>query len=137
MSSTPENARRIDENRAAIDHLKEWKTTMSGDVRVMTESFDNLKLIVATGFTKLEDVQAARDKALSEERHAERLAESDERKAKREDDRWYWGKVFGIVGSLIAAGGGGAAWWASSAPDAAEPAPVVEVTLPVEASPGG
>jgi len=92
------------------------------------QKVDDLRMTFDTGMVDLKDVLKHRDAAAD----ARRAEEREELKHAREERKWFYNKVFAIIGSILtlAAAGGGAAYWAMDAPRAPAPAPA-----PVEVAP--
>lgn len=121
MSVDEEQNRRIGANAEQIDSLKTRVATVETEIALTGQKVDTLSTTFGTGMTDLKDVLRARDEEAREARTTEREDAKIEAAAKREEARWYWGKVFGIVGSLLTLGGAsGTAVWYTQAPEAAE-----------------
>ncbi len=109
MTTTDDDQnRRIEGNAVKIDGLGRRVGELETGAALLGQSVDNLGVAFSTGMTDLKDVLKARDEEARETRIAD-----------REQQRWFWGKVFGIVATLLTlAGGGGAVWWSTGSPEA-------------------
>ena len=106
---------RIRENRDAISGLTTKVGTMETDLAVVRaemggvrSELESVNKQMETGFTDIKDTILG------------------ERKADREDRKWLWGRVFGVITTLLglAGAGTGAAYYATGSADAVESAPV-------------
>lgn len=123
-----EQNRKIDSNTTRIGVL-ETNQALTG------QKVDDLKDAFTTGMIGLKTDLKDRDDKFLEARKQERDDTAVEKKLEREEARWFWGKVFGIVGSVItlASAGGATAWYAmddnqhnTERVEHAAPAPVAE-----------
>lgn len=104
---------------------------MERDTALAAQKLDTLSDTFSTGMTDLKDVLRTRDEEARESRTQEREDAKTEGAANREQSRWFWGKVFAIVTSLLTVGGaGGGVWYAYAQPSAEAPA-VVPAPAPV------
>ena len=110
--------RRIGDNARRIETLDGRVSTLETDAALLGQSLDSLKSTFETGMVDLKDVLKARDDESREQRQLDRA----DGEAVRLEARWWWGKVFALVGSVLtlAGAGGGALYWqtGSEAPSA-------------------
>lgn len=106
LSDTEQN-RKIESNTTRIGVL-ETNQALTG------QKVDDLRTAFDTGMISLKTDLKDRDDKFLEARKQEREDTAIEKKLEREEARWFWGKVFGIVGSVItlASAGGATAWYA-------------------------
>lgn len=127
MSVDDEQNRRITDNAKGVSDNAKEITRLSTEQALTRQSVDSLKETFDTGMTTLNTNLKERDDKFLESRKQERVDASKEADKAREQDKWFWGKVFGIVGTFLTLGsaGGATAWYAMEVPvERAAPAPV-------------
>jgi len=127
LSTDEEQNRRLENVESDVYVLKEKVTELDKAQALVVQSIDNLSENITTGMFDLKETQALRDKA-----------QIETRKAEREDNKWWWGKVFAIVTAVVtlAGTGGGVAYSQMGRIDTVEVAPTpAPASVPVPTPP--
>jgi len=108
MSTTDANQdKRIETNSTGIASNKADIALLRTEQALTGQKVDALRCSFDTGMIKLSDTLEARDIQAREDAKQARLDAREDAKIAREDARWFWGKVFGVVGSLVTLAGAG------------------------------
>ncbi len=127
MSRDEDQDKRIQANTDGLAEVRLQQSLTTVEVKNLRTAFDS-------GMIDIKDTVKEVNQQLREDVKEERRLTREAADKDREDRRWLWGKIFGIVGSVItlAGAGGGAAWYAmDDKPDkerveVAAPAPAVQ-----------
>ena len=120
--------RRIGDNARRIETLDGRVSTLETDAALLGQSLESLKSTFTAGLADLKTVLQARDDEAREQRQLDR-ADSE---AARAEARWWWGKVFALVGSVLtlAGAGGGALYWQTGSEAPSAPVELAEPGVP-------
>lgn len=117
--------RRLDKHESEIGALKTDVAGLTMESALMKQSVENIGEKFDTGMQTLSGEIRAQITGYRADAKATRENELLLAQQGREDRKWWWGKVFAIITSVLGAGAaGGGAWYAFTDKPAPEPAAI-------------
>ncbi len=131
LAARHSHGNKLQEHSAKISEIETKMGSNSTDLAVVQTELDGLQATVETGFLDLKSVMKATATARTEQDAADRERQHELSIQGAKDSQIWWGKVFGLVATVLTlVGGGGGALYAMSGDDPPERPPVVAPVPP-------